>query len=225
TVDMTLAEELPGPVKGAPIPRSSTSSSRPEGYLMFLLHAHMPYVRHAEQEGVIEEAWLYEAITESYLPLLDGLERLADQGTPYRLVLSVSPPLLSMLSDPLLQHRYLRYLEGLVELAQREVCRNRSHPRFRQLALYYRDRFLWCLTLYRERYRGNLIAAFRRLADAGHLALWTSAATHAYLPLLASVPRFVDLQLSLALQAHRRAFQRPPEGFWLPECGYSQGLE
>lgn len=198
---------------------------KPEGYVMILLHAHMPYVRHAEQEGVLEEAWLYEAITESYLPLLRALEELADRGVPYRLVLSLSTPLLSMLSDPLVQNRYPRYLSGLVELAEREAFRHRSRPLFQRLALYYRDQFLRCLTLFQQRYRCNLVAAFRQLADAGYLELWTSAATHAYLPLLAHYPRFVELQLSLALRAHRRAFQRPPQGFWLPECGYFQGLE
>ena len=41
------------------------------GYLSFVLHAHLPYVRHPEYKEFLEEDWLYEAITETYIPLLE----------------------------------------------------------------------------------------------------------------------------------------------------------
>ena len=47
----------------------------PNGYLALVLHAHLPYVRHPEYEEFLEEDWLYEAIVETYLPLLEVLQR------------------------------------------------------------------------------------------------------------------------------------------------------
>src|SRR5262249_58224551 len=89
---------------------SERGTPMPLGYLCLVLHAHLPYVRHPEHEDFLEEDWLYEAITETYIPLLqmfDGLER---DGVDWRMTMSVTPTLAAMLSDPLLQYRYVRHI-------------------------------------------------------------------------------------------------------------------
>ena len=48
-----------------------------QGYFALILHAHLPFVRHPEDPTVMEERWLYEAITGTYLPLLQVFEGLA----------------------------------------------------------------------------------------------------------------------------------------------------
>lgn len=48
------------------------------GYLSIVLHAHLPYVRHPEYEEFLEEDWLFEAITETYIPLLRMYENLLE---------------------------------------------------------------------------------------------------------------------------------------------------
>ena len=89
-----------------------------KGYLALVLHAHLPYVRHPEHERFLEEDWLYEAITETYIPLLRVFEKLAEDGVKYRITVSITPTLAAMFSDPLLQDRYLRHIERLIELAE-----------------------------------------------------------------------------------------------------------
>src|SRR4030067_721770 len=90
----------------------------PKGYFALVLHAHLPFVRHPEYERFLEEDWFFEALTETYLPLLDVFEGLARDGVHFRVTLSLTPPLLSMMTDPLLQQRYLNYLdERLATLA------------------------------------------------------------------------------------------------------------
>ena len=84
----------------------------PNGYLALILHAHLPYVRHPEYDEFLEEDWLYEAITETYLPLLSMLYGLADDGVPFQITLTLTPTLCHMLRDPLLQQRYERYLDA-----------------------------------------------------------------------------------------------------------------
>src|SRR6185436_20593004 len=105
-----------------------------EGFLAFVLHAHLPFVRHPEHEHFLEEDWLFEAITESYIPLLRMMERLVDDKVPLKLTMSITPTLAAMLQDDLLGERYIRHLDMLIDLARREVKRNRRDEKLRELA-------------------------------------------------------------------------------------------
>src|SRR4030095_9793631 len=81
-----------------------------DGSIAFVLNAHLPFVRHPAHEDFLEERWLFEAITETYIPLLETLGSLDRDAVPTRLTLSLSPTLLGQLADPLLHARYLRHL-------------------------------------------------------------------------------------------------------------------
>lgn len=195
-----------------------------KSYLAVILHAHLPFVRHPEHEHFLEENWLYEAITESYLPLLQVMEGWLRDGMESRLTLTLSPSLCAMLLDPLLQDRYQRHLEGLLELAEKEVHRTHWDSAFQPLALMYRERF----HSLREAYFGygrNLVSAFRKFQEAGKLEIITSAATHALLPLLAHHPPSIRAQVLIARDHYRQCFDCDPRGIWLPECAYVDGVE
>src|SRR6476619_5168656 len=109
------------------------------GSLALVLHAHLPFVRHPEHDEFLEEDWLFEAITETYIPLIGMMERLGTDGVPFRLAMSITPPLCAMLQDELLQTRYLRHLDRTIDLAEREIERNRNQSEVRELACFYRD--------------------------------------------------------------------------------------
>src|SRR5512134_3103599 len=96
------------------------------GYWCPVLHAHLPYVSHPEYPEFLEEDWLFEAITETYVPLIRVLDGLVRDGVDYRLTMTLSPPVLSMLQDELLVLRYHRYIDRLVELTAREIERTRK---------------------------------------------------------------------------------------------------
>ena len=100
-----------------------SSDGEAKGCLALILHAHLPFVRHPEHDVFLEENWLYEAITETYLPLLGIFERLTAEGVPFKVTMSITPPLASMLSDELLCSRYARRIGQLVDLALKEVER------------------------------------------------------------------------------------------------------
>ncbi|MBJ6764279.1 DUF1957 domain-containing protein [Myxococcaceae bacterium JPH2] len=195
------------------------------GSLALVLHAHLPFVRHPEHENFLEEDWLYEAISETYLPLLRVFDSLADEDIPFRLSLTLSPTLVTMLRDELLMSRYARKLDLLCELGAREVHRTRDDPTFGRLARFYRDHFESLRVLFRERYRRDLVGAFRRLQDAGHLEILTCNATHGFLPLMQQTPEAVRAQVTVAANHYRQTFGRDPAGIWLAECGYFPGLE
>jgi 1,4-alpha-glucan branching enzyme len=195
------------------------------GYLSIVLHAHLPYVHHPEYEQFFEEIWLFEAITECYLPLIAMLDRLQNDAVDYRLTLSLSPTLLTMLRNPLLQSRYLRHLQKQLELAEKEVVRTRHQPESQHLAEMYRQLFHTALCSYRDHYSCDLVAAFVKHQQAGKLELITTAATHGFLPLLNVSESAVRNQIGVGLETFREITGLQPSGFWLPECAYYPGLE
>lgn len=194
------------------------------GSVALVLHAHLPFVRHPEYEYVLEEEWLFEAITETYIPLLTVFEGLKQDGVEFKLTMSLTPPLVSMLRDPLLQERYDRHLSKLEELARRELDHNPQNSHIRYLAQHYitefgRVRETW------ERHNHDLVAAFRQFLESNNLEIITCGATHGYLPLMKMYPQAVWAQIHVACEHYEHHFGRPPTGIWLPECAYYEGLE
>ena len=196
-----------------------------KGYLSIVFHSHLPFVRHPEHPEFLEEDWLFEAITETYIPLIDIFERLIHDRVPFRITLSITPTLAAMLSDPLLQRRYLHHIERLIELAEKEIHRTRTQPEFHSLARMYFEQFKNARATFADRYRGNLLSAFRAFQDEGVVELITSAATHGFLPLMAVNPNAVRAQIEIGAREYLRHFGRRPRGIWLPECGYYPGLD
>lgn len=196
-----------------------------KGYLSLVLHAHLPYVRHPEYRSFLEEDWLFEAITETYIPLIQVFQRLSDDDVDFHLTLSLSPPLVSMLQDPLLQERYLRHIDGLIELTGREADRCRKDPPLKRLAEMYHELFLGCRRTFVDEYGLDLARAFRAFRDAGSLELTTCGATHGYLPLMQEHPAAVRAQVQVAARHHELSLGRRPRGIWLPECGYFPGVD
>jgi len=193
-------------------------------FLAIVLHAHLPFVRHPEHESFHEENWLFEALAECYLPLLDRMQRWTDDALPWRLTMTLTPSLCAMLSDPLLATRFERYLHHRIELAALERQRHLLQPEFGVLAGYYEDFYSHCEMLWRQLDR-NPLAAFARHQSGGHLEILTSAATHAYLPLIAEDPPSVQAQLKVACDQYKTLFGVAPRGIWLPECGYTPALD
>ena len=195
------------------------------GYLALVLHAHLPYVHHPEYPEFLEEDWLYEAITETYLPLLAAFDRLAGEKIPFALTLTLTPPLCAMLRDPLLRERYGRYLDRSLTLAEKEIERTRGQGRLEENARFYLERLRNCRRQYLERWKGDLVAAFRDFQDAGFLEIITCAATHGLLPLMENIPQAVRAQIAIARDDYRACFGRDPRGIWLPECAYVAGID
>ena len=133
----------------------------PYGSLALILHAHLPFVRHPEHEHFLEEDWLFEAITETYIPLLQMMQRLVSDGVPFKLTISITPTLCSMLQDELLRERYVRHLDLLIDLARRERRRNRDHPKLRELADFYFDLFSESRRFFVDERKCDLLSAFR----------------------------------------------------------------
>jgi 1,4-alpha-glucan branching enzyme len=183
------------------------------GELALVLHTHMPYV---EGYGTwpFGEEWLWEAMATCYLPLLDVL----DGGAP--LTLSLTPVLGDQLAAPGVPERFARFLREVrrethaIDIAG---CRAGGKEAFaRELERAAGD-YERALARY-EALGGDLLGAL-----APHAA-WTSAATHAVLPLLATEAG-VRLQLETGIAAHRARCGEWGGGLWLPECAHAPWLD
>jgi len=189
-------------------------SAGDRGALAIVLHTHMPYV---EGFGTwpFGEEWLWEAIAGSYLPLL----ALLDAGAP--LTVSLTPVLCDQLQSPGWQERFAGFVEQVRRHTLEEDAagmRRAGHEQLaRELERSWGDYELALAELRRR--DGDLLGAF-----APH-AQWTSAATHAVLPLLAT-DAGVRVQVQSGIDSHRARFGEGWRGgFWLPECAHERRLE
>ncbi|MDR1536135.1 MAG: DUF1957 domain-containing protein [Planctomycetota bacterium] len=196
-----------------------------KGWLALILHAHLPYVRHPEHDNFLEELWFFEAMAETYLPLLRMLSRLEDDNVDYRLLISFSPTLTSMMEDALLQERFVRHLGKTIRLADREEERSPKGSQRRRLAKFHADFYRDALFWFEEKCARQVARAFGKLARLGRLDIITCGATHGFLPILGQNPGAVWAQLLAARAHHQAVFGFSPDGFWMPECAYYPGLE
>lgn len=195
-----------------------------KGYLSLVLHAHLPFVYHPESDNYIEERWLFEAMTETYIPLLEAFDRLDRDRVDFRVTMSLTPTLLTMLAKPLLQERYVQHLDNLIALAAAECERIQDDEALLPLAKRYGEQFVHMKQLFTQTYGCNLIRAFERFQAAGYLELITCSATHAFLPYVRT-EQALRAQIDNAVRIHTSSLGRAPRGIWLPECGYVEGLD
>ena len=189
-----------------------------KGALALVLHAHLPYVRSAEP-GSLEEDWFFQALIECYLPLLQVLEEAAAAPNQHpRLTISLSPTLLSLLSDDDLKHRFPAWLAVRLDLlAQTSSDLQPAADHLAEIIQRHLHQWLAC--------EGDLIGRFAQLQRSKVVDLLTCGATHGYMPLLREHPEAVRGQLRTAVREHHRLLGEQPLGIWLPECAYYEGLD
>ncbi|MGH2976625.1 MAG: 1,4-alpha-glucan branching protein domain-containing protein [Solirubrobacterales bacterium] len=181
------------------------------GDLAIVLHSHMPYVEGFGTYPFGEE-WLFDAVIRSYLPVLEVADRLT---------MTVTPVLADQLEDTGVRERLRRFLtEWRIAAAEADIPE--VDPECRGACEAELVRYRHALELL-DGHGGNPLRAFQAAAGEGRIALATSAATHAVLPLLAT-REGLRLQLDAGIRSHRRRFSWDG-GFWLPECAYAPGLE
>jgi 1,4-alpha-glucan branching enzyme len=175
--------------------------------------------------SAMEEARFFESLSETYLPLLEMLERLDHDRVPFRLGISVSPILCHHLEDSGLLGRYVEYLDRQIEFGMAETQRYWNNRRLRELAQYYCGKFRQRRGSFTARYGGNILKALDAFQHKGKIEILAASATHAFLPFYVSYPEAVQAQIEVALSTHHRRFGKFPQGFFLSDLGWARGLE
>jgi 1,4-alpha-glucan branching enzyme len=193
--------------------------------LCVVLHSHMPYV---EGFGTwpFGEEWLLEATASCYLPLIDLLERAAERHGGALATVGITPVLADQLALPGVGERFLRFMNGTrVECHRLDIAGLEETGQLdaaNALRASARD-YEWAAEEFERRGR-DVLGAFAAHERAGTIELWTSTATHAVLPLLAT-EQGAQLQLTAGIASHRARFGYWSGGLWLPECAYRPGLD
>jgi 1,4-alpha-glucan branching enzyme len=192
----------------------------PIGYFTFVLHSHMPYVRQAGRWPFGEET-LHEVMAETYVPLLNAIYELKDEGVSPYLTVGLTPILLEQLADPLVLEHFELYLEQKLQLANLDIARHEASGAkdLLNLAHFYQRWYEHVIDSFTNRYQRDLVGAFRKLREEGNLDILTGAATHGYLPLMER-DSTIHGQLATGMASSRRHMGAMPSGVWLPECGY-----
>jgi 1,4-alpha-glucan branching enzyme len=188
------------------------------GAFALVLHSHLPYVLSHDR---LEEEWLMEAVAESYLPLLQVFIQLSRRGISPKVTIGFTPVLLAQLTERRFPATFLTYLGQRVQAAQddRTLFRHRNEPHLARLAGLWEEFYRRTASFVVHDLSRDVVGAFRRLHEQGHVEMLASAATHAYLPLL-GLDTSVRAQVEIGTAVYQRHFHSPPRGFWLPECAY-----
>ena len=132
--------------------------------------------------GYLEESWLFEAISETYIPLLSSFFKLIEEGIDFRITMSLTPPILSMLDNTLLKQRYIIYLKEKIKLSALEIERTKENNEINNLSKHYYDKYTNDLNFYLNFAKSDLISLFKVLQDLGYLEIITCGATHRIFP-------------------------------------------
>ncbi|MCX8084136.1 MAG: DUF1957 domain-containing protein [Calditerrivibrio sp.] len=194
------------------------------GYWLLVLHSHLPFVKHPEYDYFLEEHWLFEAITECYVPLLKYLRQLEANKIDFRLTISMTPPLCEMLRDPILIEKYQKHLDRMIELSSKEIKRTSYDYQLNKLSLFYRDLFQFTKH-FLEDLNWDILKEYKRFKELGFIEITTCGATHGFLPFMSFNEKAVRAQIEIAVNNYNKHFGCKPEGIWLPECAYYKGLD
>lgn len=192
----------------------------PVGRFLLCLHSHMPYVlSHGKSPHGTD--WIFESAAECYLPLLDALDRLRNQGIAPRWTVNITPILAEQLDDPSFKEGFADYCQEKIDAAIRDQRNFRAQgPLWMEgLAAMWQRVYTRALVQFKHQWGRSICDAFRFFQDEGSIEIITCGATHGYFPLLGT-DESVQAQVKLGIESHRKRFGKAPRGIWLPECAY-----
>ncbi len=193
------------------------------GHFVFMLHAHIPYV-------VSHGKWphgtdcLAEAAAETYLPLLNTLNELENEGISPRLTIGITPILAEQLADPVFQNELSHYFEIKIKAAEEDSAYflETGENHLKRLADDWIAFYVQQRETFEQAYAKNILNGFRDYLDKGFLEIITCGATHGYFPLIGD-DACINLQVKTAVETHKKHFGKLPRRIWMPECAYRPG--
>lgn len=195
-----------------------------KGYFSLVLHAHLPFVRHPEYKEFLEEDWLYEAITETYIPFLKMFDNLKRDKVDFNITLTMSGTLVNMLKDPLLQNRYIEHLDKMIRFCSSELERLKEYKDILEVAKHNYD-FYYSAKEFYINCNKDIVTEFKKYQDEGYLEIIPVTATHGMLPMMKDLKEAANAQVLQAKLEYVEHFHREPQGIWLAECAYYPGQD
>ena len=189
-----------------------------KGYFGLVLHGHIPWCKKSGTWPAGEE-WLFEAMLETYIPMLNVLRELKERNLKTAITVNITPVLAEQLADEYMKQRFTSYMDNLIFRAKNDVNRFKNQPNRKKLAEFHLKNFEYVLYTFYHNYYRDILGSFKWLQDESMVELITCAATHAFLPLMESDSGIFS-QIQIAVETHKKYFGKEPKGIWLPECAY-----
>ncbi|MCR4821922.1 MAG: DUF1957 domain-containing protein [Treponema sp.] len=194
--------------------------------LILTIVGHQGYIRHEdEKKYALQNDILFGSIVQTYLPLVNMLHRLKDEGLEFKLALVLSPSLCSLLDDEMVKSQFVNWLEKRIAFGEKEVLRLSSQPDLLSNAQSCLEKAKKDLVDFTQTYSGNLLKEFAYFSEKGYLELLATCGTYAFLPHYSDMTEILNAQVEIGLYSHRHYFGSNPEGFYLPFMGYTPGIE
>jgi len=190
-----------------------------------ILHSHIPFVLDKGKAPFGEE-WLFEAVAESYIPLLNILNKLKDKNISPKIAISFSPILLDQLAHHTFDAKFNNYCYDKIQFAHLDKLKFIAEKNIIKSKLAEKWELFYHKTIqdYKIKYNNSIINEFKKLQDEGHIEIIITAATHSFLPLINDDDN-IEAQIMTSKKAYLNYFNSIPKGFWLPECGYRDGID
>lgn len=193
--------------------------------LALVINAQQAYVPSNENDFSEGIADFFRAVSGTYLPLLNMFESLERDGISCKISMVFSPVVCTMLADPVMQERYIEWLDRRITFGAAEVKRCAAQPELLEAVRFFLEKARQDKADFTEKYEQNLLKYFEFYASKGYIELLATTATSVFLPYFADLPEAVNAQVETGLYAHKHFFGQSASGFWLPYLAYSKGLE
>jgi len=196
--------------------------------IAFIIKANQDFVRHTESDVKKNKPILnsfFESISNVYLPLLDMLDNFEKEGLFVKVGLVLPPVLCSLLSDEAIQTLYSLWLDERNEVGKSELSRNSGDSVLVKTIESQIERNIYLKKLFEETYKKDLIKAFADNAKKGYIELLGTCGTDIFFPHYTDMKEIISAQVESGLHSYRQIFGFIPDGFWLPDFGYTPGAE
>lgn len=195
-----------------------------KGILQFVLHGHLPFIKHPDYKNFFEETWFFEAITEVYLPILKTFYKLEKENINFRITVSFSPPLIEMFEDKTLINKYTYYLKNIIKIAEFENQNSKSKEE-RELSYYFLNNLKGLEVLFSDKLSRNILQGFKEFQEKGNIQMIICNGTHNFLPAFKNKDYLINSSINISKYIYNKKFNGFPKGIWLAEMGYFEGLD
>lgn len=195
--------------------------------LVLILNTSQEYVKHSGEEAVLypgEQSRLFENISNVYIPLVKMLEKFEAEEIPSKIALVLTPVLCTLLEDSEIQEQYLAWLDKKIEFGKKELVRVNSDGKLLEAAKLCLEKSESDKIDF-ERFGRRIVKKISEFRKKGFVEILATCATDIFLPFYNDMQEVMSAQVEAGIFAYRSFFGEVPDGFWLPELGYYDGVE
>lgn len=199
--------------------------------LAFVIKTNQDYIRHTGKDADVnapELNALFESISDIYIPLLNMIERLEKENIKFRFGLVLSPVLCNLLDSDDIKEQYIQWINKRILLGENQLQlaqKNNTDEKIVKIIQKTIENNKQLQNDFEEKFNRNLIKKFAEFHQKKYLELIATCGTDIFMPHYSDLPEIISAQIETGLQSYRSCFGEFPDGFWLPELGYTPGIE